>query len=196
MKYLYLFIVSIATLQLASAQTTPTPTPAQTVTLSWNPSPDPTVVGYNLFTGTATKAYTITKDVGNTTTTTVPITQTNFFAVTAYNSVRLQSATSNEVTVGIPPAPTGLQIIRTNVATANRAATISWVTSGDSTGKVYIYNKMPGNPIDFRMAKTVTANHSVKFNGLKRGKTYFYQIVVRTPTGGAGPLSTPAQFSL
>ena len=40
---------------------------AQSITLQWNPSTDPSVVGYNVYYGVASRTYTNKIDVGNTT---------------------------------------------------------------------------------------------------------------------------------
>ena len=68
-------------------------------TLAWQPSSDPTVMGYQLYYGTASRTYTGTVNVGPATTATVSnLTNgtTYYFAVTAYNSSGVQSPFSNE----------------------------------------------------------------------------------------------------
>jgi hypothetical protein len=67
--------------------------------LAWQPSSDPTVMGYQLYYGTASRTYTGTVNVGPATTATVSnLTNgtTYYFAVTAYNSSGVQSPFSNE----------------------------------------------------------------------------------------------------
>jgi hypothetical protein len=68
-------------------------------TLAWQPSSDPTVMGYQLYYGTASHTYTDTMNVGPSTTATVSNLvsgTTYYFAVTAYNSSGVQSPFSNE----------------------------------------------------------------------------------------------------
>jgi len=68
-------------------------------TLAWQPSSDPTVMGYQLYYGTASRTYTGTVNVGPSTTAAVSNLvngTTYYFAVTAYNSSGVQSPFSNE----------------------------------------------------------------------------------------------------
>ena len=56
------------------------------VTLAWDPSPDPGVIGYKVYDGLASRAYTFTNNVGNATNTTLTMLlpgTTYYFAVTA-----------------------------------------------------------------------------------------------------------------
>jgi hypothetical protein len=69
-------------------------------TLEWDPNPEPTVVGYNVYIGTSSGNYTQVVDVGATTS--LPLTNlsaavTYYFAVTAYDTQRLESPFSDEV---------------------------------------------------------------------------------------------------
>lgn len=80
----------------------------QTVTLAWDESPDPTVIQYNLYQGMGPRAYTNFYTVLLSTN----LTLTNigqgvfYFAVTAVNSLALESDYSNEVTwTNLPPPP-------------------------------------------------------------------------------------------
>src|SRR5215813_10282600 len=86
---------------------------AQSVTLAWDPSSGPSLAGYRVHDGAATRTYTQTLDVGNVTTATISNLQagvTYYFAVTAYNTAGVESAYSNEVsftaTATPGPAPT------------------------------------------------------------------------------------------
>jgi len=59
-------------------------------------------VGYKLHTGFSSGNYTQTTDLGNTTTVTVPLTQsgsTYYFIVTAYNSAGTESPISTQLSV-------------------------------------------------------------------------------------------------
>lgn len=85
---------------------------AQTITLAWDPDPAPNIAGYRLYSGIVSGVYTQQIDVGNTTTTVVSnlvAGTTYFFAVTAYNTVGLESAPSNQISYSVPssgPTPT------------------------------------------------------------------------------------------
>src|SRR5262245_9448350 len=83
---------------------------AQSVTLQWNRSTDPNVVGYNAYYGVATDTYTNRIDAGNTTNVVIGGLiegTTYYFAVTAYNSLGIESDYSSEVTYSVPPAGGG-----------------------------------------------------------------------------------------
>jgi len=73
---------------------------ATSVTLAWNPSGASGIAGYRLHYGTSSRSYSQTRDLGNTTTTTVSNLlpgQTYYFAVTDYNAAAVESPPSNEV---------------------------------------------------------------------------------------------------
>ncbi|MFZ0712273.1 MAG: fibronectin type III domain-containing protein, partial [Terrimicrobiaceae bacterium] len=90
---------------------------AASCTLTWNASSGPDVAGYNLRYGTTSGNPGQPIDVGNTTTRTVSNLNdatTYFFTVTAYNSARLESQPSNEISYTTPapaatPTPTPSQ---------------------------------------------------------------------------------------
>ncbi len=75
------------------------------VTLGWDPSPAPQVVGYNVYYGPDTRRYTNFVDVGNETVGTVfglMVGAAYHFAVTAYNSLGLESPPSDEIVYTLP----------------------------------------------------------------------------------------------
>ncbi|MBE7503962.1 MAG: fibronectin type III domain-containing protein [Verrucomicrobiales bacterium] len=105
---------------------------AAEVQLAWDPSPSPEVTGYYLYWGTVSQSYDNRKDVGLATTATV----TNlvagtlyYFAVTAYESVGLESDYSNEVSYQ-PPVAVGNQA-PTLAAIANQT-----INEDTSTGAI------------------------------------------------------------
>lgn len=68
-------------------------------TLAWQPSSDPTVAGYKLYYGVASRTYTGVVNVGPSTTATVSNLvsgTTYYFAATAYNASGIESPFSNE----------------------------------------------------------------------------------------------------
>ena len=75
------------------------------ITLAWDPNLEPDVAGYVVYFGAASGKYTNRVDVGNVTTYTVTGLAEGtdyFFAVTAYNSSRLESDYSNEISYRLP----------------------------------------------------------------------------------------------
>jgi hypothetical protein len=69
-------------------------------TISWNPSPDKSVLGYRVYTGTASGLYTRTIDTGTATKVVLanpPAGQTTFAVVTAYAVASIESLPSREV---------------------------------------------------------------------------------------------------
>ncbi|HHY84619.1 MAG TPA: tandem-95 repeat protein [Verrucomicrobia bacterium] len=81
---------------------------AASVTLAWDPSPDPSVVGYFVYYGDASRSYTTKIDVGNVTSVTVTGLVEGvayYFAATAYNVLGIESDFSEEVVYTVPGVP-------------------------------------------------------------------------------------------
>ena len=79
------------------------------VTLAWDPSSDPSVAGYNLYYGAASRAYTNMVSAGTNTSLTISgLVEgvTYFFAATCYNSAGLESDFSAEISYLVPFPPT------------------------------------------------------------------------------------------
>ena len=77
----------------------------QSVSLGWNPSPDTNVTGYILHYGGKSGTYTTSLDIGTNLSASVPGLKegaTNYFAVTSYNALRIESDPSNEVRYFVP----------------------------------------------------------------------------------------------
>jgi hypothetical protein len=82
---------------------------AAVVTLAWDLSSSPNIAGYRLYSGTTSDVYSQTIELGNATSTLVSnlVTgKTYFFVVTAYNTLGVESAPSNEVSY-LAPSTTG-----------------------------------------------------------------------------------------
>lgn len=78
----------------------------RSITLAWNASGGSGIAGYRVYYGTSSGHLTLLKDVGNTTTTSVSnllAGETYFFAVTDYNSAKLESIFSNQVSFTATP---------------------------------------------------------------------------------------------
>jgi hypothetical protein len=88
----------------------------RSITLGWDPSTEPAVVGYRLYVGSTSGAYSTVLDVGNATTATVPgltVGATYYFAATAYDALGMESPYSSEISCVVPPPPRRLQISQT-----------------------------------------------------------------------------------
>ncbi|HEV2394230.1 MAG TPA: fibronectin type III domain-containing protein [Verrucomicrobiae bacterium] len=96
--------------------------PAQAVanvTLAWDPSPSSNIAGYRVYSGTISQAYNNVTDAGTNTTATVSsllVGMTYYFAVTAYDSLGLESPFSQEISYSVPvlqssPPTVGISIV-------------------------------------------------------------------------------------
>ncbi len=115
------------------------------VTLAWNRSPDPTVTGYNIYYGGASRAYTNKISAGNNTSVTVPGLiegKTYYFAATTYSVSGTESGFSGElaylVPAGSPSAnqpPTLNPINDLTISKRSGVQTVSLsdITSGSTT---------------------------------------------------------------
>lgn len=82
--------------------------PTNTVTLAWDASTSASALGYKVYYGAASRAYTNSIDVRNVLTAAVerPRGSTNYYAVTAYNLDDVESFYSSEVSIAPSiPAP-------------------------------------------------------------------------------------------
>ena len=118
---------------------------AANVTLAWNASADPTVVGYRLYYGLASGAYTNMVDTGPATSVTIsnlmPAT-TYQFAATTYTLVGLESAYSIAVNYTVPAQPVNqpptldpITDVSINENAATQTVNLTGITSG-STNEV------------------------------------------------------------
>ena len=112
------------------------------VSLAWTGNPDPAVAGYMLHYGQSSRSYPSKVDVGNTTTYTIAGLlegQTYFYAVTAYDSSRTESAYSNEASSTIPYAPPAANF-SSNVVSGIVPLTISFTNNSTGTITAYSWN--------------------------------------------------------
>src|SRR5262245_3869223 len=122
------------------------------VTLGWDASTGEGVAGYRVYYGVASRSYTNVVDAGNKTSIQISglsDTATYYFAVTAYNTLMLESDPSSEIT--FKPLPTNSPVIApiagtvgASAVTANAAnlgglvnpqgaTTVSWFDWGPTT---------------------------------------------------------------
>jgi hypothetical protein len=115
------------------------------VTLAWDQSPDPSVVGYNIYFGVASRTYTNMVSAGNATSVTINGLiegVTYFFAATTYNAVGIESDYSTEISYTIPvPIP-------------NQPPTISGLTNLT----IAVSTQTPALPFTIGDAETPAAN--------------------------------------
>ena len=112
------------------------------VTLAWNPSTDPLVVGYNVYYGGASGAYTNEISAGNATNVIISGLvegATYYFAATAYSSSGLESLFSSEVSylvplkvpiVNQPPTLNAINNVVINENAGLQTVALSGITSG------------------------------------------------------------------
>jgi hypothetical protein len=103
-------------------------TPAPSVILDWDASVDPTVTGYNLYYGGASRSYTNVVPAGQAITAVVSnltVGATYYFAATTYDLAGLESVYSTEVSY-VVPVTNSVVILQANARSAqNRSLTIS-----------------------------------------------------------------------
>src|ERR1700689_1562941 len=97
----------------------------QSVTFGWEPSTDPSVVGYNIYYGTASHVYDNKVSVGNVITATISGLiegTTYYFAATTYNALNQESALSDEISYTVPVADTNQPPTITGMLATNTAS--------------------------------------------------------------------------
>jgi hypothetical protein len=117
---------------------------AADVTLAWDPPTDGVTTGYVLYYGTASHSYSQQIDVGYTTSqsfTNLSDGTTYYFAVRAYDAVRVMSDLSQEITASttssVPPPVTSLSLNSSLPSPQLRGTTINWLST--ATGGVAPY---------------------------------------------------------
>src|SRR5688572_33479628 len=95
-------------------------------TLEWDPNPEATIAGYNVYIGSSSRNYSRVIDVGLQTS--IPLTNltqgiTSFFAVTAYDTERLESPFSDEVFYTPPVDGVSATVLPCTLTLANGAKT-------------------------------------------------------------------------
>ena len=143
-------------------------------TLAWDPSPDPTVTGYSLYYGEASRSYTAKLDaLGGQTTLTVPNLlegHNYYFAVTARNASGAESGFSNEVSGFI--AATGAApgtVLASAVLPVSRAARVgspvtvyaTMVNAGSAIGTACSIGLASGIPATFSYQTTNSSNNAL-----------------------------------
>lgn len=141
---------------------------AANVTLAWDPTMDPAVTGYKLYMGTASRIYGTPVDVGKVTQyvlTNVPEGVTVYFAVTAYDSSRNESAFSAELkcfTI-VALTPTGGTITPSTVVLSvgmSQLYSFTPIAPNNAVANVLVDGTSVG-PVTKYLFSNVTACHTV-----------------------------------
>jgi hypothetical protein len=111
---------------------------APSITLAWDPSTDPSVVGYKVYWGVATRNYTNSLSAGSATTLTVSnlvIGTPYYFAATAYDTNGIESDYSAEVSGSValpnqPPTLNAIANVTINEGAGTQTVNLSGITSG------------------------------------------------------------------
>src|SRR5260370_40244567 len=111
---------------------------APSITLAWDPSPDPTVAGYKVYWGVASRSYTNSLSAGSATTLTVSnlvIGTPYYFAATAYDTNGIESDYSAEVSGSValpnqPPTLNAISPVTINEGAGTQTVNLSGITSG------------------------------------------------------------------
>ncbi|MGN6552531.1 MAG: hypothetical protein ACTHLW_02200, partial [Verrucomicrobiota bacterium] len=131
-----------------AAQVPPCPVvalPPHLLTLTWDLPSDPNVAGANVYQGAASRTYTNKVDCGMTNRVTVEVSDdgTNYFAVTAYNLLGVESDYSQEVSYAplIPIGPTNV-IVTVSVSLFVSTNLKDWT---ETNSVIAVLTNPPGN---------------------------------------------------
>jgi len=115
---------------------------AAVVTLAWDRSSSPNIAGYRLHSGTTSGVYSQTIELGNATSTLVSnlVTgKTYFFVVTAYNTMGVESARSNEVSYLAPPTTGPAQMVRPAPGSTFTSSSVTFNWSAGSATAYFLF---------------------------------------------------------
>ncbi len=198
---------------------------AADVTLAWDANPDPAVTGYKIYYGTASGTYAYFVDVGNSTTVRISnltAGTTYYFTATDYNSLKQESAYSNEVQYTIPQQTCTFTLspISQSYTSSGGAGSVtvtsqsgcswtaasgaSWITitsgsAGSGTGAVY-YSVAPKTDAGSRTGTMTVAGQTFTVTQSGVTSTTNYTITASAATGGtispSGSVSVPAGGSV
>ena len=179
-----------------------------TAGLAWDAVPSALVAGYIVHYGSAPGNYSSSRDVGNTTTDTVPSLNegaTYYFAVTAYDAARLESPFSNEVSVTVPystpvagftasttlgAAPLALNFTNTSTGTITSYA---WNFGDSTTSTAQSPSHVYSTPGTYTVSLTVTgpggSNTQTRTNYITVNAPAPVAQFTGNPTAGTAPLT-------
>ena len=180
-------ILFISTTNVYSAQ----------VTLAWNPNTEGDLAGYKIYYGSSSMNYDKNIDVGNQTSHTLSDLvegETNYIALTAYDTFNNESDFSAEVVYNVPvldltapSTPTSLQATAASTSQIN----LSWNASTDDVGVTGYMIYRDGALI------TTTANTTYEDTGLNPSTTYSYTVSAYDAAGNeSGQSSASSAITL
>jgi len=111
--------------------------------LTWNPSLSPNIAGYRLHSGTTSGVYSQTIELGNATSTlasNLVTGKTYFFVVTAYNTMGVESARSNEVSYLAPPTTGPAQMVSPAPGSTFTSSSVTFNWSAGSATAYFRHN--------------------------------------------------------
>ena len=118
---------------------------AESVNLAWSPNAEPNIAGYRILVGVASGQFTRIIDAGPATTASVPDLSagtTYFFAVTAYNTVGLESLPSAEISYTVPGGPEFQGLVNAStrgyVQTGENVLIGGLIIAGDTPKKIVL----------------------------------------------------------
>jgi fibronectin type 3 domain-containing protein len=148
--------------------------------LEWDPNPESYVAGYNVYSGEKSRTYTRIIDVGLQTS--LPLTNltpgvTYYFAVTAYDSNRLESPFSDEVFYTPRVNGTNASIIPFTLAVSEGSTAIQFTGFAGKVCRVVASSDLVQWEEIYTV--TMTQNESIEYlDGESRSRSYrFYRIV-------------------
>jgi hypothetical protein len=114
---------------------------APSITLAWDPSADPSVAGYKVYYGVASRNYTNSVSAGSATTVTISnlvVGTTYYFAATAYDTNGIESDYSSEVSGSVvlpnqPPTLNAIANVTINENASSQTVNLSGISSGGET---------------------------------------------------------------
>ncbi|MFN8008612.1 MAG: DUF5719 family protein [Terriglobia bacterium] len=151
------------------------------VTVAWDPIPDPSVGGYTVVWGTASKTYSGSQDIAASLTEltlTLQGGKTYFFAVRGFDKSGVAGHLSNEVSTVVKAGDTTPPVI-SSIAVSNitsSAATIAFDTDEDSYVQVK-YGTSAALGSFTGLTNVSSKLHQVVVSNLSSSTTYFFQVV-------------------
>lgn len=171
------------------------------VSLAWEPSPGPGVVGYNVYCGTASGAYTRIEHFGDVTEARIEGLLTGityFFAATAVASDGLESVFSNEVSYTVPaeepdPYAVGIEQIAPQQDSRSLSVKVQWTPPVGEVSGYLVYSGTASG--DYRTVTFVDeGGPQLVYSGLQANQRYFFAVAAIGPDGTVGPLSEEGTF--
>ncbi len=155
-----------------------------TAVLEWDANPEPTVAGYNVYLGNASRSYSQVIDVGLQTSyqlTNVNVGVTYFIAVTAYDSGRLESPFSDEVIYTLPVNGTNAALLPSQFSATSGSKTLRF--SGRAGQQCRIVASSDFQSWESVYEATLSDNAPVQFTDAEANTKpmRFYRIIVTPP---------------